>query len=277
METLTATQQKIAIQGYAGSYHEAAAKKFFGTDISFEMCDSFPTLFKAMSAGKVSKAVVAIENTVAGTILPNYALLRDSAVDIVGEVYLRIAHCLMCLPGQAISDIQTVHSHPMALLQCHDFFNKHPHLKLVEADDTAGAAAHLQLGQAAVASAQAAELQQLDILATKIEDNPQNFTRFLIIQNKTETPSPALVNKASLCFNLKHAVGSLAQVLLVLSSHGLNLTKIQSLPLPGQSWEYFFHIDIEFDDFAQYQRGTKAIDHLVEAYQVLGTYQSGTH
>jgi prephenate dehydratase len=182
----------------------------------------------------------------------------------------------MCLPGQQIEDIRSVHSHPMALLQCQQFLQRYPHIKLVEADDTAGAAEVLKPGQAAIASRRASELNQLQLLASGIEDNPENFTRFLILKPEKSSAANIKADKASLCFNLNHSVGSLAQVLLVFSAHGLNLTKIQSLPVPGQSWEYFFHIDLEFQSLEQYRRACAAIGHLVHELHELGVYKRFT-
>lgn len=266
--------QRIAIQGYAGSWHEAAAFGFFGNDISLDMCASFPELINSVVSGKADQAVMAIENTVAGTILPNYSLLRAAPLRIVGEAYQHISHCFMCHPGQKIEDIRTVHSHPMALLQCQIFLQKYPHIKLVEADDTAGAASELKPGQAAIASQRAAVLNELVVLAASIEDNPENFTRFLILDSEKEGIAIEAANKASLCFNLNHNIGSLAQVLLVFSAHGLNLTKIQSLPIPGHRWEYFFHIDLEFESVEQYRRACASIGHLVHELHELGLYRA---
>lgn len=273
-------QRKVAIQGVKGAYHEIAARQFFGADIELAMCDSFPELFRSMDEQEADCGVMAIENTVAGTILPNYALLRNSPYTVVGEVFLRIEHQLMALPGQSIMDIKEVHSHPMAILQCHEFFKTYPHIKLIESVDTAASAAMIQenqaFGTAAIASKLAAEHYDLEILASSIEDNKRNFTRFLILLNKasaknfTKGHKP---NKASLCFNLKHEVGQLSQILLVLSSHGMNLSKIQSLPIVGQEWTYFFHLDLVFDHQAQYKRALSAIRPLVKELKVLGEYE----
>lgn len=280
MEPVLTATRRIAIQGVQGSYHEIAARQFFGPGVELEMCDSFPRLFRSLSAGKARYGVVAIENTVAGTLLPNYALLRESPYRIIGETYLRIAHQLMALPGRSIEEIEEVRSHPMALQQCHAFFARYPHLRLVEDTDTAGSAEWIARTQAtrtaAVASRLAAEHYGLEVIAADIEDHPHNFTRFLIIlEEKAARRLPLEPDKASLCFHLAHRVGSLSQILLVLSSHGMNLTKIQSLPLVGQEWEYFFHIDLEFDAFAQYQRALAAIEPLVDALTILGEYPRG--
>lgn len=273
-------QLRVAIQGVKGSFHEVAARKFFGDDIELDMCYTFPALFQSLAEAKSQAGILAIENTVAGTLLPNYALLRNSDCTVIGEVYLRIEHCLMALPGQQIEDIREVHSHPMALQQCQVFLNKYTHWRLVEAADTAASAAEIQeknwKGIAAVGSVLAAEAYGLDVLQAGIETNKENFTRFLILlPRSTEGWQAQRADKASVCFHLRHSVGSLAQILLVLSSHGMNLTKIQSLPIVGQAWEYFFHLDLEFEDYEQYLRALAAIQPLVAELKVLGEYPRG--
>lgn len=280
MKTTEIIAQKVAIQGFHGSYHELAAKQYFGPDIELDMCSSFQQLFASMEKNRSTYAVMAIENSLAGTILPNYALLRDSGLVIIGEVFLRIDHQLMALPGQKVEDIREVHSHPMALAQCGRFLRSHPQITIVEKMDTAGSAeeiARLGLtGVAAIASRQAAERYNMEILASDIEDNKRNFTRFLVLC----MPEEALTHdfepqKASICFNLKHEAGSLANILLGLSYHQLNLTKIQSSPVAGKEWQYFFHIDLEFDDYSKFQRGMVAISSQVERFQCLGEYPKG--
>jgi prephenate dehydratase len=280
--SVLSSTKTIAIQGVKGAYHEIAARKFFGSEIELEMCDSFPVLFRALEEKTADFGVVAIENSVAGTILPNYAMLRNSNFTIIGEVFLRIEHQLMALPGQKIEDITEVYSHPMAIQQCHDFFKPHRHIKLIESEDTAGSAQWIQetnkRGAAAIASKLAAEHYSLEILAGSIEDHKRNFTRFLIVVDKhvaKQYLKGHQPNKASLSFNLAHQVGSLSQILLVLSSHGMNLTKIQSLPIVGTEWEYFFHLDLLFEHRAQYKRSLSAIRPLVNELKVLGEYQRG--
>ncbi|MEM7658922.1 MAG: prephenate dehydratase [Bacteroidota bacterium] len=270
----------IAIQGVKGAFHELAARKFFGPAIELDMCETFPHLFRALKSATADYGVVAIENTVAGTILPNYALLRNTDYQIIGEVYLRIEHQLMALPGQSIEGLREVYSHPMAIQQCQAFFETYPHIRLIEFHDTAGAAQWIQetnrTGSAAIASSLAAEHYGMEILAAGIETDKRNFTRFLIIDpHATAEVSVEQPSKASLCFNLLHKVGNLSQILLVLSSHGMNLTKIQSLPLVGREWEYFFHIDLEFDTVSQYQLALAAIQPLVNELKILGEYPRG--
>lgn len=273
----------IAIQGVKGSFHEIAALTFFGQEIELDMCDSFLGLFHSLEEGKAHYGVMAIENSVAGSILPNYALLRESEFKVFGEVYLRIAHHFMALPGQAIEDITEVHSHPMALLQCQQFFTQYPHIKMVEQSDTAGSAKQIKeenkWGVGAIASDLAASYYELPIIAQNIETNARNFTRFLILCAENQSPiKDSKPDKASLCFNLadlSYKVGGLSRVLLVLSSHGMNLTKIQSLPLLGREWDYFFHIDLEYEDYSQYQRSLDAIRPIVSELRILGEYQRG--
>lgn len=276
--------RRIAIQGVDGAFHEIAAKKFFGEDIELEMCDSFPILFRSLNQGKAKFGVIAIENTVAGSLLPNYALLRDSNYTIIGEVFLRIEHQLMVLPGQKLEDIKAVHSHPMAIQQCQKFFEHYPDIKLVEAADTAGSAKWIRenkkKGRAAIASKLAAQHYDLEIIAESIETNKRNFTRFLIILDKDiakDYPSYT-PNKSSLSFSLaerSRQVGSLSQILIVLSSYGINLTKIQSLPVLGKEWEYFFHLDLEFDDYEHYSKSIDAIRPLISELTILGEYPRG--
>ena len=278
-QVLQATKP-IAIQGVQGSFHEIAAKKYFGNEIKLEMCDSFPGLFQAMESGRSSFGVVAIENTVAGSILPNYALLRNSTHKIIGEVYLRIEHQLLSLKGSRIEDLQEVYSHPMAINQCRHFFRVYPHIKLISADDTAASAARLSQsqtpGQAAIASRLAAETYELEILAESIEDNKRNFTRFLIITDDMDFQAKQEeINKASISFNVAHKVGHLSQILQVLSAYDMSLSKIQSSPIVGQEWQYFFHVDLEFDDYERFRQSLNAINPLLSELKVLGEYPRG--
>jgi len=272
--------KRIAIQGEKGAFHEIAARQYFGERIELDMCETFPHLFRSLAAGKADYGVVAIENSVAGTLLPNYALLRESSQTVIGEVYLRIAHNLMAPEGTRIEELTEVYSHPMALRQCQKFFEAYPHIRLVEHPDTAGAARWVSKekpkGVAAIASELAAQHYDLTLLAKGIEDNPRNFTRFLVVLEKSEAENLVLSpDKASLCFNLGHQVGSLSQILLVLSSHGMNLTKIQSLPIVGSEWQYFFHIDLEYANYEQYKRSLAAIEPLVDELKILGEYPRG--
>lgn len=278
-QVLQATKP-IAIQGVQGSFHEIAAKKYFGNEIKLEMCDSFPGLFQAMESGRSSFGVVAIENTVAGTILPNYALLRNSTYKVIGEVYLRIEHQLLGLQGSRIEDLEEVYSHPMAINQCRHFFRAYPHIKLISADDTAASAARLAQSQtpahAAIASRLAAETYELEVLAESIEDNKRNFTRFLIITDDMNSRAKEKeINKASISFIVAHKVGHLSQILQVLSAYDMSLSKIQSSPIVGQEWQYFFHVDLEFDDYERFRQSLNAINPLLSELKVLGEYPKG--
>ena len=279
----SAPTRRIAIQGVEGSFHEIAARRFFGEDIELDMCDSFPRLFRSLSAFEADFGIIAIENSVAGSLLPNYALLRESDYTILGEIYLRIQHNLMALPGTKIEDLREIHSHPMALHQCQKFLGKYPHIKMVESEDTAQSAQQIREAslpsRAAIASLRAASVYNLSLLAEAIEDNPRNFTRFLIlVHQESELLKDISPQKASLCFNLakmSQRVGSLAGILSILGHYDMNLTKIQSLPLVGHEWQYFFHIDLEFDAFDRYQQALDAIRPLVSELRILGEYPRG--
>lgn len=272
----------IAIQGIEGSFHQIAAFKYFGEREVFTpiCCDSFPILFRQLQKHMSDYAVMAIENTVAGTILPNYALLRNTNIQIIGEVYLRIQHNLLVVNGQDITQLREVHSHPMAILQCQDFFAQYPHIRLVESVDTAASAKFISDKKlkniGAIASSLAAEQYGLNILNEGIETNKRNFTRFLILRHndvaKTPTRTP---NKASICFRLSHKVGSLAHILTLLAKNNINLSKIQSLPVVGSEWQYFFHIDVEFEEYNNYKNTLKSIENNAIDLKILGEYRSG--
>ena len=272
--------QRVAIQGIRGAFHEIAARKFFGPNIQLSTCDTFPELFRSLDKRESQIGVMAIENSVAGSILPNYALLRESPYTIIGEVYLRIQHNLMVLGDQKIETLKEVHSHPMALHQCQKFFSQYPNIKLVESRDTAASAKWLKeeqiTGIGAIASGLAAEIYGLEVLAEGIETNPRNFTRFLVLVESDKARSfLTRVDKASICFNLSHMsqkVGSLAGILAILGQYGLNLSKIQSLPILGKEWQYFFHVDLEFDDYHNYQLALDAIRPLISDLKILGEY-----
>ncbi len=271
--------KKIAIQGIRGSFHELAVQKYFGMNFSAIECDTFKALFDVLKTKKADYAVMAIENTVAGTILPNYAMLRDSNLRIIGEVYLRIHQNLMVLPGQKIEDIKEVYSHPMAIMQCLDFFEQYPHIRLVESLDTAGSAKNIAdvklLGVGAIAASIAAEIYALNIIAEGIETNKKNYTRFLVLRDKVAVEETSDVDKASVCFNVVNEKGSLAKVLTTIAEHNINLIKIQSLPLVGQEWEYFIHIDTEFDNYQDYTKAIEAIKPGMNHFKELGIYKRG--
>lgn len=271
---------KIAIQGFEASFHEIAALSYFGKDIETVECATFPKLFEVMKQNQADYAVCAIENSLAGSILPNYASMRNSDLVIIGELYLRIEMNLMALPGQTIKDIDEVHSHPMALLQCNGFFEQYQDIQLVESHDTALSAkdikAHYIKRRGAVASKRAAELFELDILAEDIHDNKRNFTRFLVLANNSRVDkSTTEFNKASLSFRAHHHPGSLAKVLTSIGNHGINLTKIQSLPVIGEEWQYYMYADLEFNDIDSYKEMLKEIEPLTKELKILGEYKQG--
>jgi len=275
--------KRIAIQGIEGSFHDIAAHQFFeDEEIGLICCSTFEQVFATLRDDPTAIGLVAIENTIAGSLLHNYELLRESGATIVGEHKLRIKHSLLCLPDDDWDDIQEVHSHPVALMQCRDFLGQHPTLKVVEATDTAGAAHTIAQGQmrhhAAIGSAALAQLYGLKVLEQGIETNKHNFTRFLVIA------SPARANllrnilttdKASIVFALPHEEGSLSQVLSILSFYKLNLTKIQSLPIIGREWEYLFYVDVQFNDYTRYSQGIDAIRPLTSDLKILGEYKHG--
>ncbi len=270
---------KIAIQGVKGCFHEQAARLFYeeyGNVVpEIVECSTFEGLYESLEKGKADAAVMAIENTVSGGLLPNFELLRKYDRKIKGEVFLRIQQNLMVLPGQKLEDIKEVRTHYMAINQTREFFKNCPWIRLVESEDTAKSAAEVAserlMGVGAVASTLAAELYGLDIVAESIETYKQNFTRFLILDDGIEVDK-AKVNKASMCFTLPHSPGSLAHVLTIMSFYGMNLTRIQSLPIPGQEWQYFFYVDIKFDDYMRYEQAVAAVRPLMEDLNVLGEY-----
>ena len=241
-------------------------------------CDTFEGLFQAVEEGRADAIVMAIENTISGGLLPNFDLLRKYPQKIKGEVYLPIHQNLMALPGQRLEDIREVRTHSMAINQTRDFFEKEcPWVKMVESEDTAKSAAEIAReglrGVGAVASVAAAERFSLEILRSGIETYRQNFTRFLILDNAIEVPEEDRT-KASLCFTLPHKPGSLAHILTILSFYDMNLTRIQSLPIPGREWQYFFYADIKFDNYARYTQALSAVRPLIEDLSVLGEYPS---
>ena len=267
---------KIAIQGIKGSYHHIVAKKYFGVNNDMDECMTFMEIPDKVVSGSVDAAVMAIENSIAGAILPNYALLDEANVHIVGEFYLPIHHNLMALKGQSISDIREVYSHPMALLQCRKFFRKHPHINLIEDRDTADVAKRIQdnklIGVAAIASSLASEIYDLEILASEIQTVKDNHTRFVIVEKRgndiIEFPT-----KASIKFVLKDESGSLGEVLMELAKHKVNLSKIQSLPIIHKPWEYAFFADLVFSDYVEYKNAISDIRKKVSSCKILGEYK----
>ncbi len=245
-------KQTIAIQGSRGSFHEEAARRHFGKDVRPEECRDFRQLINAVESQRADCGVMAIENSLVGSILKNLSMLRDSKLQVTGEVYMRISQNLMALPGQSLNDLKEVQSHPMALLQSEQFFRKFPAIRLMESYDTAGSAreiARRKLKQTgAIGSIAAANMFGLTVLARGIETDQDNFTRFLVVAPRPQIPEKNQKVKASVAFTALHKPGSLADILNPLSEKGVNLTMLQSLPLPGKSWEYIFHMDMIFPD-----------------------------
>lgn len=276
--------KRVAIQGVSGAFHEIAARQYFeGEEVELVPCNTFKDLFKAMEEDKDLLGIVAIENTIAGSLLQNHNLLRESGCLIIGEHKLRIEHNLAVLPGQKIEDITEVHSHPIALMQCEDFLDKQKHMRAIESEDTALSAkevAEKQLkGVAAICSSLAAEKYGLEMIAQGIETNKRNFTRFLVIAQPElaeKMTSKDSVNKSTLVFTLPHEEGSLSKVLTILSFYQNNLTKIQSLPIIGQEWEYQFYINLTFNDYTRYCQSLDAIRPLTKDFQNMGEYAAYT-
>jgi prephenate dehydratase len=274
--------KKIAIQGGYGAFHEIAANAYFENEnIEIVPRNTFKDLFIALKSGQVDFGITAIENSIAGSILPNYTLLQDSKLRIVGEVFLRIKQNLVALPGQTIQDIFEVRSHPMAFLQCQRFFDEYPRIRLVDSVDTALSAKeiadHNLTGIAAISSSQAAKKYKLDVISEGIETNSMNYTRFLILQGRNGKPSESQdVNKASLTFALAHKIGCLSKVLSILSYYDINLAKVQSMPIIGRDWEYQFFVDVEIDNYYFYRQAIEAIRPFTQDLQILGEYKKGT-
>lgn len=268
----------IAIQGAEGSNHHKVACDFYGTSIQLKECMSFDILVDSLLDQSADLGVMALENTIAGSIIPNYALIDKHNLHIIGEEYLNIHHHLMGLKGQEIADIKEVWSHPMALLQCKEFFKKHAHIKLVEDVDTAEVAKRISkenlVGIAAIAPKIAAEIFELAIIEDQIQTIKENSTRFVIVQTK-EPDTKKVVNKASIKFQLDHKRGSLAAILNVLSDCKMSLTKIQSLPVIEEPWKYSFFVDVTFDTYENYQKAKAIIEIMAEDFKILGTYENG--
>jgi prephenate dehydratase len=277
--------KRIAIQGGIGSYHDIAAHNYFeGEEIELICCATFEEVFEAIRKDSTTIGMVAIENTIAGSLLQNHELLRQSGAQVVGEYKLRISHSFVCLPDEDWNDITEVNSHPIALMQCREFLQQHPSVKVVEAEDTALSAEMIHRlnlkGHAAICSRRAAEYYGMKVLQEGIETNKHNFTRFLVVADKWNVDQlrrehPATINKSSIVFSLKHEEGSLSQVLSILSFYRINLTKIQSLPIIGREWEYQFYVDVTFDDYLRYNQAIAAISPLTIEIKILGEYAEG--
>lgn len=274
--------KRVAIQGGLGAYHGIAAENFFGEEVEIVPCITFRDIFTTIKKEPNTIWIIAIENTIAGSLLGNYDLLKENKLPIAGEYKQRISHCLAALPGQTIHDIKEVESHPIALMQCTEFLDTLPGVRIIEHEDTALAAKdvaekHLST-TAAICSTKAAEIYGLNILARGIETNKHNFTRFLIIANPwvvDELQKGEVLNKSSIVFTTPHSEGSLSKVLSVFSFYGINLTKIQSLPIIGREWEYQFYVDLTFSDLTRYKQSLQAIRPLTSELKLLGEYPNG--
>ncbi len=274
--------KRIAIQGELGSFHDITARHSFeGDQLQIICCSTFEDVIQNMKQDPTVIGIMAIENTIAGSLLHNYELLRESGMTVVGEYKTHISHCICALPGQSLDELSEVHTHPVALMQCQHYLSRHQNLKMVEAEDTAGSAKEIAekglTGVAAICHADAAAMYGLEVLENHIEDNPHNYTRFLIMSDPRKADFLRAQNeadKASIVFSLPHEEGSLSQVLSILSFYKINLTKIQSLPIIGKEWEYLFYVDVTYDDLTRYRQSIDAITPLTRDLIILGEYRS---
>lgn len=268
----------VAIQGVKGSFHHIVSKQFFEKPVNLIECLTFDRTVDSVITKESDAAIMALENSIAGSIIPNYALIDKYDLHIVGEHYLDIQHNLMALPGQDIQDIKEVYSHPMALLQCKAFFKGYPHIKLVEDKDTAEVAQRIQeqqlKGVAAIASVMAAEMFELDILAHSIQTIKHNETRFVIVKRTNSEVPENEITKASIKFEADHKRGSLAAILNVMSDCKLNLTKIQSLPIVETPWKYAFFVDVTFETYTDFEKAKSIIDIMAQGFKVIGEYKN---
>jgi prephenate dehydratase len=271
---------RIAIQGIRGAFHQEASEIHFGSDISLVECITFRDLVDSVENSSADYGVMAVENSLVGSMLPNYSLIRDSSLSIVGEVYIRIRQNLMALPGQKITDLVEAHSHPMAISQSFEFFRNYPAIRLVESADTALSAREIheaqKYGIGAIGSAMAAKLYQLEILAPSIETNKENFTRFVVLSPSKQNPPRNGHVKASLAFSAPHVPGGLVTVLIPLGKKGVNLTMLQSLPKVGHSWEYIFHADLVFPTIELANETIETLRTQVGKLWVMGIYPANT-
>lgn len=270
----------VAIQGIRGSFHHQVAQHYFEAEtIAVQECASFNEVVQALNVKQAEQGIMAIENSIAGSILPNYALIDTNELQIVGEYYLDIDMYLMALEGQRMEDLTEVHSHPMALLQCAVFFQNYPHIKLVECSDTAQASKRIQNGQlkgvGAISSKISAEMYGLNILASSIHTTESNKTRFFVLKKSAEKLSKNEINKASLKFVLDDTQGSLATVLNVMHTCQLNMTKIQSMPIIDTPFKYAFFVDVIFENYEYFEKAKKMLEIMTEAFKILGEYKNG--
>jgi len=270
--------KKVAIQGIEGSFHHIVSQTYFEEVVMVQPYLSFSDVVESLISKTSDVAIMALENSIAGSIIPNYAHINDQDLHITGEYFLEIQHNLMALEGQSIQDIKEVFSHPMALLQCKEFFKQHPHIKLIEDTDTAEVAKRISKNQlegvAAIASVKAAQLFDLEILANSIQTIKHNETRFVVVERNPSLQNKATTNKASVKFLLDHKRGSLAAMLNVMSDCNLNLTKIQSLPKIDTPWKYAFFVDITFEKLSDYEKGKAIMKLMAEEFKILGEYKN---
>jgi prephenate dehydratase len=271
--------QLVAIQGYEGSFHQEAVRIFFGEKTNILACARFQDVVKSVTDPNLcDAAVMAIENSIAGSILPNYSLLRNSDLIISGEIYLQIRQNLVVNPGITLKDIKEVHSHPMAILQCLDYLNQFD-WKLIETEDTALSAKHIHQRKskhiAGIASSLAASLFQLEMIAPDIHTMKNNYTRFLVLQRKENSEPVKDANKASVTFHTDHSRGSLAKVLTLIANAGINLSKLQSFPIPGSDWKYSFHADMEFENTGEFENLIEIIKPAISDLKIYGIYKKG--
>lgn len=270
---------RVSIQGYEGSFHQVAAQQFFGKEVTVIPCATFREVVKIAANKKESEGgVMAIENSIAGSILPNYNLLQKSSLKIIGEIYLPIKQQLLVNPGVKLEDIREVHSHHMAIQQCLEFLDKYD-WKLVETEDTALSAKHLHQHRskhiAAIASKLAADLFELEVIAPNIHTMKSNYTRFLVLQPEEAAQPVSDANKASVNFHTDHSRGSLARVLSKIADGGINLSKLQSFPIPGSDWQYSFHADMEFEALEQFNTVIENIKPITAELKIYGVYKNG--
>lgn len=281
--TKTKPSLRVAIQGYAGAFHDIASRLCFKDhDIDVVPAHTFEELVEKLETDTtIDAALMAIENTLAGSLMHNYSLLNESQLTISGEVFLRIKQNLMVLPGVKLEDLKEVHSHPVAIEQCRKFFIQHPHIRLVETVDTALSAKnildHNLTDTGAIASTLAADLYGMEIIAESIETHHKNHTRFLVLRRNSHFMEDQKANKVSISFSLTHEVGSLHSVLALMAAYNLNLTKIQSTPIIGKPWEYMFFVDFVMGGKISFEQGIGAIRPITQNLKVLGAYPIGQH
>jgi len=271
--------KKIAIQGTEASFHDMAAREYFGSAIDLVECRTFRQQCRELVADGSDYALMAIENSLVGSILPNYGLLEEFPIEIAGEVYIRIQQHLLALPGQRLADIASVCSHPIALQQCSEFLESQPQIRCIESHDTAASAKEIAANQlqgvAAIAGRLAAERFGLVILAESIENNRANYTRFLILEKENDKQVAKLPNKVSLTFHVRDRIGALAEVLNIFITYSLNLGLIQSTPMLGRPEEYAFHVDINFQNYTDFLAALKQVGKVTTKLKILGKYQAG--